>query len=88
MIIELLSESYGWERGYRVEVLDSDENYYYFYDEWDRWSCIKKTAVEEYRIIRVQFHAVPTGRNLSNVTPSSPRRLSTSIAPPSLYPPI
>jgi hypothetical protein len=51
MIIELLLPCYGWDAGYETEVISEDSDHYYFYDEWERWSCIEKNKTEEYNIL-------------------------------------
>ena len=50
MIIELLKDCYGWESGFQTNVVDHDDECYYFYDEWHRWSYVKKENIEEYKI--------------------------------------
>ncbi len=40
--IELLTTCHGWERGYVTKILSQDKEFYYFNDEWGRFSTIEK----------------------------------------------
>ena len=40
--IELLTTCQGWERGYTTKILSQDKEFYYFNDEWGRFSTIEK----------------------------------------------
>ena len=52
MRIEFLTDCYGWDEGYITEVLEEDEDHYYFEDVWGRYSFIEKELLNEEFIIK------------------------------------
>ena len=43
MMIEFLTTCYGWDEGYLTEILDEDDDCYYFEDVWHRYSSVDKS---------------------------------------------
>jgi|AntAceMinimDraft_17_1070374.scaffolds.fasta_scaffold65807_1 hypothetical protein len=52
MIIEFLTTKYNWSEGYETEILEDDEDYYYFEDEEHLYTSIDKYLEDSEFIIK------------------------------------
>ena len=43
MTIQFLTQNYSWDKGYQTEVIDEDNESYYFEDIWHNYVSVDKS---------------------------------------------